>query len=437
MQVVHTGTPEFENALATLAGRGNAVDLGVEQVVADILAAVRARGDEAVLEYTDKFDRVNITPEGMAFTQAEIAAAYEKADPKVVEALRYSAERIRAFHQRQIRTGYRYESEDGVSLGQLIRPLAAVGVYVPGGKAAYPSTVLMNTIPAKVAGVGRVVMVTPTPGGDVNPYLLVAADIAGVDVGYRIGGAQAVAALAYGTATVPRVDVIVGPGNIFVATAKKQVYGEVNIDMIAGPSEILVVADDSAHPAFVAADLLSQAEHDELASAILVTPSESLAKAVSGALAGQLAELERTEIAKQSIDTYGFAIVTRDLDEAAQVANRVAPEHLELALADPEALLPKIHNAGAIFLGHYTPEAIGDYVAGPDHVLPTGGTARFSSPLNVDDFIKKTSVLSYSRNAFKRVADTCVILSDTEGLFAHSRSVKVRLATPPEASPPG
>jgi histidinol dehydrogenase len=285
--------------------------------------------------------------------------------------------------------------------------------------------------------VPKVVMVTPAPGGKVDPSLLVAADLAGVDLILRIGGAQAVAALAFGTATVPRVDTIVGPGNIYVATAKRQVFGQVNIDMIAGPSEILVIADDSAHPEFVAADLLSQAEHDELASAILVTPSAALAQQVTAALERQLAALSRNAIARQSVAAYGYAFVTADLEEAARVANRIAPEHLELSVADPEALLPQIHNAGAVFLGHYTPEAIGDYVAGPDHVLPTGGTARFSSPLNVDDFIKKMSVLSYSRGAFARVAETCVTLSDAEGLTAHSNSVRVRLETPPGASPPG
>jgi len=434
---VEVGTPEFEAALTALARRGDAEDLGVAKAVTEIVEAVRAEGDAAVIRYTERFDRMALTPGGMAFGPDEVRAAYGKSDPKVVEALKYSAERIRSFHERQVREGYRYQAEDGVSLGQVIRPLAAAGIYVPGGKAAYPSTVLMNAIPAKVAGVPRVVMVTPTPGGEMNPHLLVAADLAGVDVVFRIGGAQAVAALAFGTATVPRVDTIVGPGNIYVATAKRYVFGQVNIDMIAGPSEILVIADDSAHPEFVAADLLSQAEHDELASAILVTPSAELAERVSEALERQLAELPRGAIARQSVDRFGYVFITADLEAAAGVANRIAPEHLELAVADPEALLPRIHNAGAVFLGHYTPEAIGDYVAGPDHVLPTGGTARFSSPLNVDDFIKKMSVLAYSRRAFERVADTCVTLSDTEGLTAHSRSVKVRLETPPEAGPPG
>lgn len=437
MQVVKAGTKAYEQALAKLAARGDAEDLGVEQAVRDILARVRAEGDAAVVHFSERFDRVSLTPETMAFTADEIRAAYEKADPKVVDALKYSAGRIRAFHEKQVRTGYRYDAGEGIHLGQLIRPLAAVGLYVPGGKAAYPSTVLMNAIPAKVAGVPQVVMVTPTPGGEVNPYLLVAADIAGVDVAFRIGGAQAVGALAFGTDTVPRVDTIVGPGNIYVATAKKLVFGQVNIDMIAGPSEILVVADDSANPAFVAADLLSQAEHDELASAILVTPSEALAKAVEREVAEQLAVLPRTEIARQSVARFGTIVVTESLSQAAEVANRVAPEHLELAVADPEALLPEIHNAGAVFLGHYTPEAIGDYVAGPNHVLPTGGTARFSSPLNVDDFIKKTSVLRYSRQAFTQAADICRTLSDTEGLTAHSRSVTIRLETPDGQLPPG
>ncbi|MDH4228474.1 MAG: histidinol dehydrogenase [Nitrospirota bacterium] len=437
MRVVHAGTAKCDAQLALLAARGDADDLGVASTVREILDAVRQRGDAAVCEYTTRFDRVTLTPERMAFSRDDYEKAYRAADPRVVEALRYAAERIRSFHQRQVRQGYRYEAGSGISLGQIIRPLAAAGIYVPGGKAAYPSTVLMNAIPAKVAGVERVVMVSPTPGGEVNPHILVAADLAGVDVGFRIGGAQAVAALAWGTASVPRVDTIVGPGNIYVATAKKMVFGQVNIDMIAGPSEILVIADDSAHPAFVAADLLSQAEHDELASAILVTPSEDLAKAVEKQVAAQLKVLPRVRIAKQSIKRFGTIIITASLEEAVQVANRVAPEHLELAVADPEALLPAIHNAGAVFLGHYTPEAIGDYVAGPDHVLPTGGTARFSSPLNVDDFIKKTSVIRYGRQAFLDVADTCKTLSDVEGLTAHSHSVTVRLQTPPGELPPG
>ncbi len=437
MHRVQAGTAEYEAALKKLAARGDAADLGVESTVRDILARVRAEGDAAVIDYTAQFDKVTLAPDALAFTPADFEAAYKKADQKVVDALAYSAERIRAFHEKQVREGYRYQAGVGISLGQIIRPLAVAGIYVPGGKAAYPSTVLMNAIPAKVAGVPKVVMVTPTPGGEVNPYLLVAADLACVDVAFRVGGAQAVGALAYGTDSIPKVDTIVGPGNIYVATAKKLVFGEVNIDMIAGPSEILVIADDSAHPEFVAADLLSQAEHDELASAILVTPSAQLAEQTIAAVEAQLKGLPRAKIARQSIDRFGTVIVTDDLAQAAEVANRVAPEHLELAVADPEGLLPQIHNAGAVFLGHYTPEAIGDYVAGPDHVLPTGGTARFSSPLNVDDFIKKTSVLSYSRKAFVQVADICTTLSDCEGLTAHSRSVAVRMETPPESSPPG
>jgi len=434
---VAVDSPAFEEALKALAARGGTGDPQVDEAVAGIVARVRDEGDGAVLAYTERFDRVTLTPDTMRFTADEVRAAYGRTDPKVTEALKYAAERIRAFHERQVRTGYRYADGDGISLGQVIRPLAAVGIYVPGGKAAYPSTVLMNAVPAKVAGVPRVVMVTPTPGGEVDPSLLVAADLAGVDEVFRIGGAQAVAALAFGTATVPRVDTIVGPGNVYVATAKRQVFGQVDIDMIAGPSEILVIADETAHPEFVAADLLSQAEHDELASAILVTPSAALVDRVTEAVERQLDALSRGAIARQSVASYGYAFVTRDLAQAAEVANRVAPEHLELAVADPEALLPAIRNAGAVFLGHYTPEAIGDYVAGPDHVLPTGGTARFSSPLNVDDFVKKMSVVAYSREAFARVAETCVTLSDAEGLTAHSRSVRLRLETPPEASPPG
>ncbi|MDH5527261.1 MAG: histidinol dehydrogenase [Nitrospirota bacterium] len=437
MKVVRAGTPECDRQLELLAARGETEDSGVARVVRDILAQVAARGDAAVCEYTERFDRMQVTPEQLAFTADDTRQAYAAADPKVVDALKYSAGRIRSFHEKQVRNGYRYDAAPGVSLGQIIRPLAAAGIYVPGGKAAYPSTVLMNAIPAKVAGVPRVVMVTPTPGGEMSPYLLVAADLAGVDLAFRVGGAHAVAALAYGTDTIPRVDTIVGPGNIYVATAKKLVFGQVNIDMIAGPSEILVIADESSHPGFVAADLLSQAEHDELASAILVTPSEAVAHAVAAQVEAQLAVLPRAEIARQSVARFGTVIVTRDLSQAAEIANRVAPEHLELALADPEALLPSIHNAGAVFLGHYTPEAIGDYVAGPDHVLPTGGTARFSSPLNVDDFIKKTSVIRYGRQAFMDAADTCKTLSDVEGLTAHSHSVTIRVETPEGELPPG
>jgi len=309
---VRADTPEFEAALIALAERGGHADAGVAKTVAEIVEAVRTGGDAAVIAYTERFDQVTLTPETMAIAPEEVRAAYGRTDPKVVEALKYAAGRIRAFHERQVRTGYRYDAEEGVSLGQVIRPLAAVGIYVPGGKAAYPSTVLMNAIPAKVAGVPDVVMVTPAPGGRVDPSLLVAADLAGVDRILRIGGAQAVAALAYGTETVPRVDTIVGPGNIYVATAKRQVFGQVNIDMIAGPSEILVIADDSAHPEFVAADLLSQAEHDELASAILVTPSADLAEKVAAALERQLARLSRNAIARQSVDAYGYAFITAD-----------------------------------------------------------------------------------------------------------------------------
>ena len=410
-----------------LMNRSQLTDEAVSLRVKEIVANVRAQGDEALFAYTARFDKAILTPETLRVTKTEIAAAYEKADGKWIDAMREAAKRITAFHEKQKQKTW-LDIEDGIQLGQLIRPLQSVGVYVPGGTAAYPSSVLMNVLPARVAGVKKIVMVTPPgPDGFVSyPLTLVAADIAGVDEIYKVGGAQAVAALAFGTQTLPKVDKIVGPGNIYVANAKREVFGHVGIDMVAGPSEVLVIADESANPAFVAADLLSQAEHDALAAVVLVTPSPNLAKAVNHELNKQTQVLGRKEIAEASLLRYGTIVVTRDLKEAAEVANAVAPEHLELCVQDPYALLPLIHNAGAIFMGHYSPEPLGDYYAGPNHVLPTSGTARFFSPLSVDDFIKKSSLIYYTKEELHKAAKDIILLARQEGLDAHARAVAIR-----------
>jgi histidinol dehydrogenase len=363
----------------------------------------------------------------MEVTRAEVDAALAAIAPQALADLQLAAERITAFHRKQKTETWLSTDEQDVLVGQMVRPLDRVGIYVPGGKAAYPSSVLMNALPAKVAGVGEIIMVVPMPGGEANPHVLAAARIAGVDRIFKVGGAQAVAALAYGTATIPRVDKITGPGNIYVATAKRLVFGQVDIDMIAGPSEILVISDGSGDPAHLAADLLSQAEHDELASSILITTDEHFGRQVEVALAQQLRHLKRAEIARQSLARYGAIIVARNLREAAEFSNRLAPEHLELAVADPFGLLPQIRHAGAVFLGHHTPEAAGDYLAGPNHTLPTGGTARFFSPLAVDDFVKKSSLVSFSREGLKRLGPAIVRIAELEGLEAHAKSVSIRL----------
>ncbi len=410
-----------------LMNRSQLADEAVSQRVKEIVANVREQGDDALLAYTARFDKASMTPEALRVTQEEVDAAYKKADDKWISAMREAAKRITAFHEKQKQKTW-LDIEEGIQLGQLIRPLQSVGVYVPGGTAAYPSSVLMNALPAKVAGVKKIVMVTPPgPDGLVSyPLTLVAADIAGVSEIYKVGGAQAVAALAFGTHSVPRVDKIVGPGNIYVANAKREVFGYVGIDMVAGPSEVLVIADESANPAFVAADLLSQAEHDALAAVVLVTPSQSLAKAVDLELEKQSQALDRREIAQSSLLRYGTIVVTSDLQEAAEVANAVAPEHLELCVQDPYGLLPLIHNAGAIFMGHYAPEPLGDYYAGPNHVLPTSGTARFFSPLSVDDFIKKSSLIFYTKEELEKAAKEIILLARQEGLDAHARAVAIR-----------
>ena len=380
-----------------------------------------------MFEYTKKFDRFELTAENIQVTRQEIDEAYQKLDPALIEVIRKAAENIRTFHTKQLRTSWFDAKPDGTILGMKITALEKVGVYVPGGKAAYPSSVLMNVVPAKVAGVDQVIMTTP-PGADgkVNPGTLVAADIAGVDVIYKVGGAQAIAALAYGTQSIPKVDKITGPGNIFVALAKKAVYGYVSIDSIAGPSEILVLADESANPRYVAADLLSQAEHDELASAILITTSSELAKKVSEEVDGFVAILERKEIIQKSLDNYGYILVAETMQDAIDAVNEIASEHLEILTKNPFDIMTKIRNAGAIFLGEYASEPLGDYFAGPNHILPTNGTAKFFSPVNVDDFIKKSSIISYSREALQKVNEDIIMFAKSEGLTAHANSIKVR-----------
>ena len=400
-------------------------DRDVSGIVADIIARVRAQGDKALAAYAEQFD--GAAPERLEVTGAELDAAVAALDPEFVEILRQAAANIEAFHKHQVRSSFVVTDQPGVVMGQKVMPIEKVGLYVPGGTAAYPSSVLMNCIPAKLAGCREIVMVSPpTCGGDINPVILAAARIAGVHRVFRTGGAQAVAALAYGTESVPRVDKIVGPGNAFVAEAKRQVFGQVAIDMIAGPSEILVVADGKSDPAAVAADLLSQAEHDKLASAVLVTDSETLAKAVQAEIERQLPLLAREEIARASIDNNGKIIVAGDLAVAVQIANRIAPEHLELCMDNPFDWLDRIQNAGSVFMGRHCPEALGDYFAGPNHTLPTSGTARFSSPLSVDDFVKKTQFTYFTGDALERVAGKVDYFARQEGLTAHARSVTIQ-----------
>ena len=427
ISILRFSDSDFSERFRRIEERADEIPAGIEETVKEIIAAVRQRGDEAVFELTARFDRLQLSAASIEVTQEEIAAAKASIDPRSLDVLELAARRISAYHQKQKQQTWLSTEEDDVLLGQMVSPLERVGIYVPGGKAAYPSSVLMNAIPAKVAGVADIIMTVPMPGGEANPFVLAAAAIAGVDRIFKIGGAQAVAALAYGTASVPRVDKITGPGNIYVATAKKQVFGQVGIDMIAGPSEILVINDGSGNAAHIAADLLSQAEHDELASAVLVTSCEQMALAVQQEVEKQLQQLQRESIARKSIDDYGAIIVADNLDEAIRFSNRIAPEHLELAVADPFAILPKIRHAGAIFMGHHTPEAAGDYLAGPNHTLPTGGTARFFSPLSVEDFVKKSSIISFSANGLKRLGKDVVHLAELEGLEAHGRSVTLRL----------
>ena len=398
-----------------------------EAVVADIIENVKKDGDSAVFAYTKKFDKFDLNKENIRVTKEEIKAAYDLMDDKLIEVIKKSAENIRAYHSKQLRNSWFDPKPDGTILGMKITAIEKAGVYVPGGKAAYPSSVLMNVIPAKVAGVDQIIMTTPCNAeGKVNPGTLVAADIAGVDVIYKVGGAQAIAAMAYGTESIPKVDKITGPGNIFVALAKKAVYGHVSSDSIAGPSEILVLADETANPKYVAADLLSQAEHDELASAILITTSQELAEKVSAQVDVFVQELSRTEIMEKSLENYGYILVADNMTDAIDAANEIASEHLEILTANPFDIMTRIRNAGAIFLGEYSSEPLGDYFAGPNHILPTNGTAKFFSPLNVDDFIKKTSIISYSREALENVHKDIELFAESEGLTAHANSIKVR-----------
>ena len=427
MKITRYDEPDFEATISLLETRGEMVPEGVMETVFEIVGDVRRRGDEAVAEYTLRFDGLDLTSAGMELDLDELDRALEEIPADDREIIEAAAGSIREFHQRQIDESWTYEPSPGIKLGQKVTPIERVGLYVPGGTAAYPSSVLMNAIPARVAGVDQLIMVVPAPGGEVNRTVLAAAAVAGVDRVFTIGGAQAVAALAYGTRIVPRVDKIVGPGNIYVAMAKKVVFGDVDIDMIAGPSEILVLADSSADPAFAAADLLSQAEHDPLAYPILVTDDEEILNRTAEETRRQIELLPRQDIARQSLDSRGHLILTDNMEQAISVVNRIAVEHLELMVADPEKTLDSITNAGAIFLGMYTAEALGDYMAGPNHVLPTGGTARFFSPLGVYDFIKRSSVIWYDREALLENAGMVARFARLEGLEAHARAVDLRV----------
>ncbi|MBQ6823709.1 MAG: histidinol dehydrogenase [Clostridia bacterium] len=421
IKILNYGQLSYDEIFAREEQKTNVAD-----IVADIIYTVRKEGDAALLAYNKKFDGCDLT--ALEVTEAEIEEAFAAVEPRFLEILRNAEKNIRAFHEKQVRTSFIINETAGVVTGQKITPIEKVGLYVPGGTAAYPSTVLMDSVPAKIAGCGEIVMVTP-PGkdGKVNPVILAAAKIAGVQRIFKVGGAQAVAALAYGTESIPKVDKIVGPGNAFVAEAKKQVFGQVSIDMIAGPSEILVVADGKSDPAHVAADLLSQAEHDKLASAVLVTDSQALAVAVQAELERQIPLLSRAEIARTSIDNNGKIIVADDLRVVIEIANEIAPEHLELMVDNPFDYLDGIKHAGSIFMGRNCPEALGDYYAGPNHTLPTSGTARFSSPLSVDDFVKKSQYTYYTKEALERVGRDVAFFAEKEGLQAHAKSVTVRL----------
>ena len=420
--------PDFQARLTRLLQFDDAADAAIEHTVAAILQDVKTRGDAAVLEYTERFDHLAAASlASLELDAAQLEAALEHLPADTRQALEAAAARVRRYHEKQIQTSWTYTEDDGTVLGQKITPLDRVGLYVPGGKAAYPSSVLMNAIPAKVAGVGELVMVVPTPGGEQNQLVLAAAAIAGVDRVFTIGGAQAVAALAYGTQTVPQVDKIVGPGNIYVATAKGMVFGSVGIDMIAGPSEILVICDGQTNPDWIAMDLFSQAEHDELAQSILICTDAGFIERVQASIEKLLPTMPRQDVIRTSLTNRGAFILVRDLEEAVAIANRVAPEHLELALADPDPWVEKIHHAGAIFIGHYTSESLGDYCAGPNHVLPTSGSARFSSPLGVYDFQKRTSLIKVSQAGAQTLGRIAATLAHGEGLPAHAKSAEFRL----------
>ncbi|MCI8514851.1 MAG: histidinol dehydrogenase [Lachnospiraceae bacterium] len=427
MKIIHVNAKTRAEVLDCLQKRSPNHDERTEQIVREILDTVKEKGDEALFACTKRFDGWDITAERCRVTQEEIDEAVQKTDPAFMRVLEKACENITDYHEKQKRSGWFHTRPDGVLLGQRVTPLASAGVYVPGGKAAYPSSTLMNVVPAKVAGVNRIVMVTPAgKDGRVNAGTLAAAKTAGVSEIYKVGGAQAVAALAYGTHTIPKVDKIVGPGNIYVATAKKLVFGQVAIDSIAGPSEILILADERANPRYAAADLLSQAEHDERASAILITTSEAFARAVEREIDGFLSVLPRKEILERSLEDYGFLLVVSDEEEAVSLADDIASEHVEIMTANPMETMAKLQNAGAIFLGDYSSEPLGDYFAGPNHVLPTNGTARFFSPLSVDDFIKKSSVIFYGKEALRAVHTGIELFAETECLSAHANSIRVR-----------
>jgi histidinol dehydrogenase len=427
MRIIELNSETKKNILEDLLKRSPSQYDDYADVVAEILNEVKLNKDNALFEYTERFDKSILTKATIRVTEAEIEEAFQQVDPDVIAVIRKAIVNIESYHAKQKQYSWFDTTENGTILGQKVTPISTVGVYVPGGKAAYPSSVLMNVIPAKVAGVGRIVMTTPPDrDGKVNAGTLVAAKEAGVTEIYKVGGAQAIAALAFGTESIPKVDKIVGPGNIYVALAKKAVYGHVSIDSIAGPSEILVLADETANPRYVAADLLSQAEHDELASAILITTSKELAEKVSVEVDQFVAQLSRKEILQKSLDNYGYIMIAKDMSEAIETANEIASEHLEIMTKDPFMVMTKIKNAGAIFIGEYSSEPLGDYMAGPNHILPTNGTAKFFSPLSVDDFIKKSSIISYSREALEPIYKDIVTFANSESLTAHANSISVR-----------
>lgn len=428
MKIIHTEDPTFAEAFLRIRQRGKVFDEEIWAIVRGIVADVVKNGDEALFVYTKKFDGISLNSRTIEASEGEIEAALGSVSTENWRVLQLAAERIERFHRQQVVPSWLASEEAGIELGQRVLPLERVGIYAPGGRAVYPSTVLMAAIPARIAGVSEIVLVTPSKSTELHPLIVAAARLGGVTRIFKIGGAQAVAALAYGTASVPSVDKIVGPGNAYVAAAKRMVFGQVAIDMIAGPSEVLVIADGTAAATHVAADLLAQAEHDVMASAVLLTPIQMLAQQVAEAVEEQLPQLSRREVARQSLTDFGILIVTKDMEEAFVLANRFAPEHLELMVADPAAALKKVKNAGAAFLGGTTPETLGDYIAGPNHILPTGGTARFSSPLGVYDFVKRTSILNFSPEALRKYGHEAAYFAELEGFDAHARSVTLRMA---------
>ncbi|WP_456485662.1 histidinol dehydrogenase [Hydrogenimonas sp.] len=428
MLLIRTADKDFNEKFDKILERG-AMDMAhVSSIVGDIISQIRSEGDAALYRHIEKFDRWKVQGDNdLMVSPDEMKKAYDNLEKDLRAALHMAYDRIEKYHEKQMPKSWIDFDESGNTLGQKVTPVDRAGLYIPGGKAAYPSSLLMNAIPAIVAGVSEIVVTTPTPDNEINHLLLAAAHLCGIKKMFKVGGASAIAAMAYGTETIPKVDVVTGPGNIFVATAKKMVYGDVNIDMIAGPSEIGILADETAIPEFLAIDLLSQAEHDEMASSILVTPSEELAEAVRETIYLELPGLERELIARKSIEERGAMVVTQTMEEAIDLMNRIAPEHLEVTTANPFELLPKIRHAGAIFLGSFTPEAVGDYMAGPNHTLPTGGTARFYSPLNVENFLKKSSIIAMSEKGIENIGEACALLAKTEGLTAHEKSVRIRL----------